>query len=546
MQSEAGSIVSRVAQLVAGIAVGLLVGLAVTMAVVDIRVLLANTYVHSFGDLMGWLGVPIGLGLAMGMWFGLRAPPRPFWRGALAILGGLVAGAMIGALAGGLASSGPSSPWEGGILGAAFGAVGVALAQAWRPNLGRSGALVVLLTLSSAGACSPPDAPDTPLTSPPPAPSEVESVLFLLGDPGVARIDHFPVLERMRSDVERWSADLEGQGRVVMAVLGDIVYPDGLHPLDDPTRRGDSLRIADQIAVISGPAATAAGARGLFIPGNHDWGQEEDWEGAVRLVRLHEMLDGWTGAAAGRVELTPQAGLGGPAVLDLGERTRIITLDTAWWLLGASPEEKETMLAGVRQALTTAGDRRIVMAAHHPLETGGPHGTMAGVGSDLGIRLILKRAGLLVQDLESRPYRDLLQRLDAVFADTDEPDLFVGGHEHSLQVFDSPHEHWPRSLVVGSASKLTAVSDAPGMQFGISEPGYAKIFVLRDGRVHIRIEATPAEYLRCDDGPGSVDDCVDAALDGFRVVWAETLDAKEPGLTDAADPVGVDPDPEDR
>lgn len=549
----------------AGVVLGILVGVVITLAAVAFRAVVNEVFLHNFGDVVGWLGLPVVLVPAVALWAALRLSGRSFWIGVAVVLAGTVAGVVVGASIGAMAAPPPSAPWAGGILGAGGGALLTALtvtvllarrtpfrdspefpaSTGPDPRDRAAAAALVLATITSACA-PPPPAPDEPRTTPAPDPSEVESVVFLLGDPGMARMNEYPVLPRMRQDVERWSRALGSDGRVAMVVLGDIIYPDGLHPAEHERRRVDSLRLSDQIEVISGRGADRLGARGIFVPGNHDWGREEDWDGAVRLVRLRDFLESWEGAAKGRLTLAPEPGTGGPAVIDVGDGLRLILLDTAWWLLGSDPEEKDAVIEDVRRALRSAGDRRVMMAAHHPLESGGPHGTAVGLGRTFGIRALLKKAGLLLQDLESRPYADLGRRLLNAFAEAGHPDLYVGGHEHSIQVFASWEVETARSLVVGSSSKLTGVRGAPEMLFGRSEPGYGKIFVLDDGTLHIRLTAAPARFLACGGeeggevavdraeeardsvrgarldlpGPGS---CLEEGVEAFRTVWAEDL-----------------------
>jgi hypothetical protein len=326
----------------------------------------------------------------------------------------------------------------------------------------------------------------------------------------------------MREEVEAWSTALDGRGHVRMLVLGDIVYPEGVHSPSDPRRETDSLYLTSQISVLGGPKAEDAGARGLFIPGNHDWGQEEDFAGARRLVRLDGFLTSWRGPGQGRVELTPPAG-DGSEVRDVGEHLRLVLLDTAWWLLGREDGEREAFLDRVREALRTAGNRRVVVAAHHPLETGGPHGAGVDLGSFLGIRLLLKRAGILVQDLDSRPYASLKSALMTIFEEEGPPALFVAGHDHSLQLFAGRPQQSPPSVVVGSSSKLTGVSAAPDMRFGRSEPGYGKILIHHDGTLRLELSAAPARYLRCPPEP-EAPECMAEGVDAYRIVWRETLD----------------------
>jgi hypothetical protein len=533
-----------VLRLLVALLVGGFGGLVALVGVLAFRAAVEEVYLHSWGDLYGPYLVAAVVPLLILTVAALRFRHRRFWRWPAFLTLGLILGGGVGALLGSLAVSHASGPWAGGLIGAAGGALAVTLAAAVRlvrslgregPTLSGSGSLAVLFALLAATAattaCSPEmePAPDEVRLEPPTDTAQVTSVIFLLGDPGVARADRYPILRRLRDDVEAWSGALAGRGEVRLLVLGDLVYPEGLHPPSDEQRQVDSLRLASQISVLEGPRAAAVGARGLFLPGNHDWGQEEDVAGAVRLNRLENFLDRWSGSAAGRVELAPPAG-DGVEVRDVGAHLRLVLLDTAWWLLGREPGDRERFLDRIAQALRTAGPRRVVVAAHHPWETGGPHGAGVDLGSFLGIRLLLKRAGILVQDLDSRPYASLRTGLMRTFADVSPPSLFVAGHDHSLQVFDGSTSGIPRSLVLGSASKLTGVTGAPGMLFGRSEPGYGKLFVLRDGSLRVEVDAAPAGFLRCTE---PFEGCMEEGAAAFRTVWRETVPGPQGRETDS-------------
>lgn len=515
----------RAATVAGGLVLGAVSGLLVVLALAGLRRVVENMYVHGFGDFVGWLGAPAAVGLVGGIVAGFALPVRAFWRRATLLMAAIAIGAVLGAAAGLLLGSEPSAPWVGGLIGA-----GGLAALAWVGLLVRTlrpGAVAVVplaALLVPLVACSgPAAAPNEPRTMPAPDPAEVESIVFLVGDPGLARREDDPIIHKLRADIERWSAQLGPNANVAAVTLGDMMYPDGLHPVGHELRERDSLRMVSQIAIVSGEAADRAGALAVFTPGNHDWGQEEDWAGARRLVRLEEFLESWEGPAAGRLILSPEPGTGGPGVLDIGPDLRLLLLDTAWWLYDAAPEAKAAVIDSVRAAIRSAGGRRIVMAAHHPLESGGPHGTAPDLRRSLGFRFLLKKAGLLLQDLDSRPYADLRRQLLAAFDDVGHPDVFAGGHEHSLQVFQADATAARRGVVIGSASKLTEVRYAPGMKFGRSEPGYGKLLLLRDGRLHLRIEAAPARYLTCE-GAADVNACVEEGVAAYRTVWAEEIE----------------------
>jgi hypothetical protein len=514
----------RVLRVLTGTLLGLVFALVVLLGLLAFQASVQEEYLHGWAELLSWSSLPLLLVPALLAWIAGRRAPARFWRSLGLLLGAAALGTAAGALGGSLYAPHPSAPWAGGLMGAAAAVLaGLVVVAVKALRVPKGGATLLLLGLTVAASCRPaPDPPPTEARSAPePHPDSVASVVFLLGDPGMAVMDRYPVLQRMREDVERWSRAVGPDGDVAMLVLGDILYPLGLHTRSHEDYRWDSLRVATQIGVLEGPAADSAGARGFFLPGNHDWGRREDFAGSQRLVRLDRFLESWSGEAAGRVDLHPEPGTGGPSVVDLGSHLRLVLLDTAWWLLGREPGEKAAFLRGIREALATAGDRRVIMAAHHPMRTAGPHGLGVDLGSFLGIRLLLKNAGIILQDLDSRVYADLDTQLESIYREVGGPDVYAGGHDHSLQVFGPDEPGATRGVVVGSASKLSGLSDAPGLRFGRSEPGYGKIFILEDGSMRIRLEATHPRFLSC--AEGEADACVQEALDSFRTVWSEAV-----------------------
>ena len=333
----------------------------------------------------------------------------------------------------------------------------------------------------------------------------------------------YPILPRIRRDVESWAGRLKRDSAVVVVVLGDLIYPNGLSSREDADYARDTLRLASQLRTVAGPVARRRGARAFLLPGNHDWGLREDWEGAVRLMRIQAFVDEWreTGVAAW---LRPEAGTGGPTVVDVGDRLRLVLLDTAWWLLDAEAGQKEAVVEGIARALSEAAGRRVVLAAHHPFESAGPHGGFVDVGRTLGIRYLLARSGALLQDLNSGPYRVLREALLDIFERTGPPPVFAGGHEHSLQVIRGREPHAPDvSLVAGSGSRLTPVGPAPGMAFGRSAPGYALLFVMENGDLRLHVRAAPPRYLHCPSEDPERRSCMRAGVEAFRTVWAGEL-----------------------
>lgn len=344
-------------------------------------------------------------------------------------------------------------------------------------------------------ACVP--SPRTPVSVSPPA-TDVESTLFLIGDAGNPDPDGDPVFIALTADAG------STVGTRIILFLGDNVYPRGIPAPDAPGRDAAERRLAAQVAV-----PIAAGARGIFIPGNHDW----DYAGEGRreqLLRAEALIEQW---GEGRVEFLPTGACPGPAMLDIDSRVRLILMDTQWWLFPHPAEEipdyceaqtKEDMLEGLRAALDASDDRVVVFAGHHPLATGGTHGGHFTLRQHLfpltdqykwawiplpiigSLYPIARNLGISDQDLSGGPYRELIDAFSAVLRDHP-PLVYAAGHEHSLQVIadDAPHYH----VVSGSGyyGHTSPVKYIAGTLFARAESGYVKIEFQRDGRVRLAV-----------------------------------------------------------
>lgn len=354
-------------------------------------------------------------------------------------------------------------------------------------------------------------------TLPEPDPAEVAAVLFLVGDAGAASVETTPLLHRLRRDVEAWSAALSADSAVTVLFLGDNVYPSGVRDpgSDDFTR--DTTYLAAQAWAVDGPSARAHGTRGIFLPGNHDWGNLAGLPGVERLKNEERVLDAW--AAAGRtVSLRPEAGSPGPVTVAVGPAT-VVLLDTEWWLQSDDSVAKAATIDSLEAVLWGARGETTLVAAHHPLVSVGPHGAR-GAGSPAGL---LSRAGALVQDLNSAPYEELRRELSRAFRETERPLAYAAGHDHTLQVLHTAGPGQPGwTLVSGAGSKLENISDADALEWAAAKPGFMRLVFLRDGGVQLFVEAGPASTLSCGSGP-RLGSCMSEAVAAYTTVHAERL-----------------------
>jgi hypothetical protein len=262
--------------------------------------------------------------------------------------------------------------------------------------------------------------------------------------------------------------------RTTVLFLGDNVYPAGLESSD--RARGEAI-LRRQIE--------ATRAHKIFLPGNHDWGFAAG-SSTRQVGTLRNQQDFVDGHGAERAEFLPRDGCPGPVARTLeppGARLRggltVLAVDFHWWLLPEDerPEcpgtpDTKAFLERLRAELASRADETVVVAAHHPLRSGGPHGGLTrGFWIDVGAGLYYRLYGP-IQDLWEPGYAQMIEVVSEALAEAP-PFAFVAGHDHSLQLLDG--EDTARLLVVSgaaSAPRLTGVAAIEGTIFAHAHTGF--------------------------------------------------------------------------
>jgi hypothetical protein len=383
-------------------------------------------------------------------------------------------------------------------------------------------AFIALLAICGT-ACSRPLPVLAPSQVPEPAPADVESVIYLLGDAGSADEHRSPIIRRLRNDVEDWSGALGTDGAVVVLYLGDIVYPRGLR-LTEAEYPRDSAIVQSQVNVVAGPNAFRYNSVGYFLAGNHDWGNARDTEGGVqRLQNLEQFLERRRSEGID-VILRPDAGEPGPAIADVGSQVRLLIYDTAWWLLAQDTAPKQRMFRETQEITRTTEGRFFIVAAHHPFQSASAHAGFVPFWKYFGLRMLLSRSGAIMQDLNSVVYRELTDQLLSAFRQRP-PLIFAGGHDHALQVIANDSFPLPRfSVVSGSGSKLSDVGHTEGMLYRASAPGYMRVVVYKSGRVDLFVIAAPGEdHLTCPGEGLELEACMSSRAGDFTTRFGMRL-----------------------
>jgi len=286
--------------------------------------------------------------------------------------------------------------------------------------------------------------------------------VILIGDAGAALPD-----EGTLADLGVWSGDLPDATSVVF--LGDNLYPRGLGKGDE---RGEGILLQQ---------LRATRAKKVFVPGNHDWG--DPFLSAATLAHEERFIDSFEESPA---SLLPKGGCPGPALETLVEPgaglargVRLLAIDLDWWLIDADDrpacagsERESDFVTSLGRALRAHADEHVIVVAHHPLRTGGPHG---GYGRGFWMRQLIGLAGGLgidVHDVNASAYRRMVSRLLPAFAQAP-PLVYAAGHDHGLQVIEG--RDTAGTLVVsgaGSAHNITTVTAIAGSLFAHATAGF--------------------------------------------------------------------------
>ena len=374
-------------------------------------------------------------------------------------------------------------------------------------------AIAIALAGVASGGCSHTTpyyrADALPLPAADPADRLVRCRLVLVGDAGDTAVSS-PVM----AGLTRWAGRLPE--KTLLVFLGDNIYPAGLPAKGDPGRSRAEMNLGKQLAAIK-----ESGARGLFLSGNHDWA--DDSAGGLEAVKRQEAYV--NAALSGSGHFLPEGGAPGPVELDF-HGLRVLVVGTSWWLhregavAEADPQAaKDAFVHRLKERLRAAGDRDVVVLAHHPLASHGTHGGFydwkdhifpsthlakwlwiptPGLGS---LYPLLRSRVYNRQTLDGTEYKDMRKRLTEALS-VNRPLVFAAGHDHGLQV-----------LAGGEAADVLLVS-ALGFDIGSAlghgsdtlfahlHPGFMTLDVLTDGRVLLRViepgetEVVFAKWLR--------------------------------------------------
>lgn len=300
--------------------------------------------------------------------------------------------------------------------------------------------------------------------------------IILLGDAGLSSIT--PLQASLAKAIVRAKLSPD---KTSVIMLGDNIYPSGF-----PNKTAEQQSFNDgqlkQISYLTAQLQIAkqSGAEMFMVPGNHDWyASQLDTQAAyIKNYAAKNQL------SASLVPYQKDA-LPLPKMINK-DGISIIFLDTMW-LIHAEPDAFNTAMDHLAMLLAKSAaeypDNVILLSAHHPIESMGPHG---GYYSHFGHQTYEAFVQFFTpnhQDISSPKYQRLINKVNSLLAPYSKT-IFSAGHDHSLQVFKNESSGVARyNLVSGAANqrKLSGVGYNENSQFALSQEGFIELEVLANG-----------------------------------------------------------------
>jgi hypothetical protein len=312
-----------------------------------------------------------------------------------------------------------------------------------------------------------------------PAPNNAEVLqrIILVGDAGHSALD--PLQASIKKIITRANVISE---KTTIVVLGDNIYMAGYPQLEDQQTEFNE----DQLESISFldaqlEAAKQSKARMIFVPGNHDWY-------ATEVDSQAQHIENYSAQHLVDTSFKPynKDGKPIPQSIDL-DGVSIVFLDSEW-LRSANVADRKNAFTALDTLLTKIRleqpDNLILITAHHPLETSGPHnGYVTSFGYWFMINLIDLFYDIKEQDVTHPDYASMIDGINKITSNYDHV-IYAGGHDHSLQVFRRPHDYGPEYTIVsgaGNTSKVSGVWHSDNTRFALAQEGFIELNITESG-----------------------------------------------------------------
>ena len=325
--------------------------------------------------------------------------------------------------------------------------------------------------------------------------------VYLLGDIKPFRKEGDADLKTLKKLLEQ--SNLPG----AVVLLGDIVYPLGMPGEDEPDYN-NYRQVVDKILNTFEHYEQPV----YIFAGNHDWarGRKPGWEHVINLEKYIKRN------ASENIRFLPSGGCPGPIEIDLNDDLTLILLDSQWWLhQNQKPQpqdcdlkDEQDIFVKTEDIIKRNKDKKIIVAAHHPLYSVGNHGGYFPLSRNLFPLLDLKKSlyiplpGFLytgyrkyigdIQDLAHPRYKIYRNRMLSIFKKY--PDIiYAAGHEHNMQYLNKDSLFHIVSGGGGPGSYIARKKKKA--DFAYDNSGFVKLSFLQNGEVWITYYANNGKIL---------------------------------------------------
>lgn len=282
-------------------------------------------------------------------------------------------------------------------------------------------------------------------------------------------------------------------GKSAVIFLGDNVEPMGLPDSTHKYWNTAKESLLAQLELLSNYDGEV-----FFIPGNHDWAKGKK-EGLEYIKNQRKFIEDYLDK---KDVFLPKKGRPGPVEIKLTKDIVLLIVDSNWWLhdhdksYGGIIDEADFYLQ-IKDAVNRNRNKKIIFAAHHPIESVGKHGGKFPLSynlfpfQELNKNLLIPFPGFLYtgyrkflgykQDIAHPQYQLFANSISEILKEVPNA-IYVAGHDHNLQYIlkDSIH-----TVISGSAGFTSYVSKSKKAEFAMQECGFAKLNFHSNGNVNL-------------------------------------------------------------
>ena len=318
----------------------------------------------------------------------------------------------------------------------------------------------------------------------------IQHRIVLIGDAGELNFGRAPVIDAVKNLIPL-------NEKTTVIYLGDNLYNYGLPDDRMPDYQHLKAILDSQINIAKGTKAKV-----YFIPGNHDWSNEAlDGTEIVKRQGAYVINSGNS-----NVHFYPQDGCPGPIAQPINDDITLVMYDSQWFIRkqGTKPgiesdcdsKTPDQFYAELKDILDRNSDKLVILAGHHTLRSYGTHGGYFPVKlllfplMDINVKVPIPLIGFIYilargtfgtpEDLRFPAYENMIKGVDSI-AKKHPNVIFVGGHEHTLQLIKDSSYYY---VVSGAGSKHTRLNSGKKLLYGADSLGFSTLEISKNKNVH--------------------------------------------------------------